>query len=213
MSSYMLVSAPLLGLFLAQAQIIPQATKPQEPAPLASQRLRFEAVPEPADPSPKISGPTLAAIEFRGARRLPQSVLRAIIASHAGGVYDLETLRRDSQALYNTGRFSNIAWETEWGPAGATVYFVVVERPLIQSIEYEGDDTVTLAEIVARFEQRKVKLRVETLYNDDELVRAAATVRELITERGRRNITVTPLVESPWPHATVKITFRVDESH
>ena len=123
----------------------------------------------------------------------------------------METLRRDSQALYNTGRFSNIAWETEMGHASAIVRFVVVERPLIQSIECQGDDTVTIPEILERFKERKVNLRVETLYNDDELGRAAATVQELVAERGRRHIAVTPVVESIWPHSTVRITFRVAE--
>ena len=207
MRRYTLVLASLIGICLLRAQIGPaQATKPREPALSSTQHNPFEAVPEPPQPPPpKVSGPTIEAIEFRCARRLPQSALRAVIASRVGGAYDFETLRRDSQALYNTGRFSNIAWETEMGPAGAIVRFVVVERPLIQSIEYQGDDTVTIREILERFKERKVNLRVETLYNDDELGRAAATVQELVAERGRQHITVTPVVESIWPHSTVRI--------
>jgi outer membrane protein assembly factor BamA len=127
------------------------------------------------------------------------------------GAYDVETLRRDSQALYETGRFSDVVWETVPGPAGVIVRFMVVERPLIQSIEYEGDDTVTMAEILERFKQRKIKPRAETLYHKDELGLAAATVQELVAERGRQNITVTALVESSWPPSTVRITFRVEE--
>jgi outer membrane protein insertion porin family len=213
MRSYRLVLALSIGVCLVRAQIVTaQPTKPEEPASSSIQRNPFEAVPEARQyPPPKVSGPLIEAIEFRGARRLPQALLRAVIASRAGGAYDLETLLRDSQALYNTGRFSNIAWETELGPAGAIVRFVVVERPLIRSIEYQGDDTVTVPEILERFEQRKVKLRVETLYNENELGRAAATIQELLAERGRQNIAVTPLVESPWPHSTVKIIFRGEE--
>jgi outer membrane protein assembly factor BamA len=145
--------------------------------------------------------------------------LRAIITSRTGGAYDIETLQRDSQALYNTGRFSDVVWEAEPGSRGAIVRFVVVERPLIQSIEYQVDDTVTIQEILERFQQREVKLRVETLYNEGELGRAAATLQELLAERGRRTATVLPLVEpiwpastfKSWPPSTVKITFRVEE--
>ena len=211
MRSYTLVLALLIGTCLLRAQVVPaQAAKPREPALSSTQKNPFEAVLEPPPP-PKVSGPTIEAIEFRGARRLPQSVLRAVIASRAGGAYDMETLRRDSQALYNTGRFSNIAWETEMGLAGAIVRFVVVERPLIQSIAYQGDVAVTIPEILERFNERKVNLRVETLYNDNELGRAAATVQELVAERGRQHTTVIPVVESIWPHSTVTITFRVAE--
>ena len=185
----------------------------QDAAQSSTQRNPFEPVPEPSQPLPaRITGPPIKAIEFRGARRLPQSTLRAIIATRIGGAYDLETLRRDSEALYRTGRFSNVAWETEMDPSGAAIRFVVVERPLIQSIEFQGDEAVTISEIEERFQERKVNLRLETLYNDHELGRAVATLQELLAERGRRNITVTPLVESIWPHSTVGIVFRVSET-
>jgi outer membrane protein insertion porin family len=162
---------------------------------------------------------TIEALEFRGAKRIPQIVLRALMVSRAGGPFDIETLRRDAQALRNTQRFSDIVWEAEPGRAGAIVRFVVAERPLIRSVEYEGDDTVTVAEILERFKQRKVKLGVETLYIEDELGRAAATVQELLAEKGRRNIAVTPRVEPVWPESTfqnwppstVKIAFRAEE--
>lgn len=184
--------------------------EPQKSA--STQRNPFESVSQPPESSPpKISGPTIGTIEFRGARRVSQSSLRAVIESRVGSAYDRETLRRDAQALYNTGRFSNIRWESEPGPAGAIVRFVVVERPLIQSIEYQGDDTVAISEVLERLKQRKVKLGVETLYIEDQLGRAAVTVQELVAERGLENITVTPLVKPVGP-STVKITFRVEEN-
>ena len=158
-----------------------------------------------------MSGRPIEAIEFRGALRMPQSTLQVLIASRVGGAYNIETLRRDSQALYNTGRFSDVVWETEPGSAGDIVRFVVVERPLIQSIEYQGDDTVTIQEILDRFKQRKVRLLAQSIYNEDELPRATATLQEFLAERERQNITVTPLVEPIWPPSTVKITFRVEE--
>ena len=218
--SYTLVLVPLIGLCLLRGQNVPaQAAKTQEPPLSSNQRNPFEPVPGPApSPSSKVSGPTIEVIEFQGAKRIPQFALRAVIASRVGGTYDVETLRRDSQALYSTGRFSNIFWESTPGSAGAIVRFMVVERPLIQSIEYQGDNTVSIPEILERFKQRKVTLGVETLYIEDELGHAAAAVQELAAERGRQNITVTPLVEpigspSPliWPPSAVKITFKVEE--
>lgn len=201
----------LLGFGLLQAQTVP-ATKPQKSAPSSTQRNPFESVPQPPESSsPKIAGPTIGTIEFRGASRVSQSSLRAVIESRVGSAYDREILRRDAQTLYNTGRFSDIRWESEPGPAGAIVRFVVVERPLIQSIEYQGDDTVTISEVLERLKRRKVKLGVETLYIEDQLGRAAVTVQELVAERGRPNITVTPLVEPLGP-STVKITLRVEEN-
>jgi outer membrane protein assembly factor BamA len=204
MRFHRLVLAALVGVWLVQGRIVAAQTTSSQGSP-------FEAVPEPSQPSPpKASGPIIQAIEIRGAMRLPESILRALIASRIGGAYDIETLSRDSQTLYNTGRYSAVAWETAPGPAGVIVHFVVVERSLIQFIEYQGDDTVTVPEILDRFKQRKIKLRAETLYDEDELPRAAATVQELVVERGRQNVTVTPLVEQIGPPLTVKIIFRVE---
>jgi outer membrane protein assembly factor BamA len=213
MRSNELVLAALFGFCLLRASIgSAQTTTPQEPAPPFTQRNSFEAVPEPRqERAPKVSGRTIDAIELRGPMRVSQSTLQVLIASRVGGAYNIETLRRDSQALYKTGRFSDIGWEIEPGSAGDIVRFVVVERPLIQSIEYQGDDTVTILEILERFKQRKVSLLAQSLYNEDELPRATATLQEFVAERGRQNITVTSLVEPIWPPSTVKITFRVEE--
>jgi outer membrane protein assembly factor BamA len=204
--------APLIGLCLLRAPTISaQATKPQEPAPSSTQRSPFEAVPEaPQFPAPEVSGPTIEAIEFLGARRIPASTLRALIESHAGGAYDVANLLRDSQTLSNTQRFSDVAWETEPGRTGAIVRFLAVERPIIRFIEYRGFEPVTRAEVLERFKQRKIDLGPGSLYHEDELQRAAVTLQELEAEKGRRNITVIPVAEPVAP-AGIGLTFRVEE--
>ena len=82
---------------------------------------------------------------------------------------------------------------------------------MIESIEYQGDNTVTVQEILERFEQRKIGLRVETLLDEDELARAASAVQEFVAERGRQNFTVTPLVERIGPPSIARIVFKVAE--
>ncbi|MCC6536503.1 MAG: hypothetical protein IT162_03075 [Bryobacterales bacterium] len=210
-STWILVQ--MSGLCLLRAQTVPtQAIVPQQPAPSSAQRNPFEAVPEPPKASPsKSAGPAIRAIEFRGANRILQSALRAVILSRAGDAYDVETLQVDSQALYNTRRFSHVVWEAEPGPEGAVVRFVVIERPLIEALEYQGGNTMTIQEIVERLNQRQVNLRVETLFDENELPRAVAAVQELVAEKGLRNFTVTPLVERLGPPSIAKITFRVQQ--
>ncbi|MGJ5815266.1 hypothetical protein [Paludibaculum fermentans] len=221
MTSHISVFTLPMGLVLICALVTPaSATGAQEPTPSFAQRSPFETVPEPLRSRPaKASGPAIVAVEFRGAARQPQSALRVLIASRAGGPCDPETLRRDALALNSTGRFSDVGWEIEESRSGPIVRFVVVERPVIQAIEFRGSDAVTLPEILERFAQQKVNLRVETLLQETELARAAATVRALVAERGRRQIAVSPYVEpiwpasgvQKWPPAAVKIIFRAEE--
>jgi len=208
-----LILVVLTGLSSLRAQIVPaEPIKPLEAAPSVTQRNPFEAVAEPPrSTSSKASGPIIQAIEFRGTRRIPQSLLRTIIAARGGDAYDPETLRRDAQALYKTKRFSNVSWVTGPGAKGSIVRFAVVERPLIESIEFQGDDVVNTHEVLERLKQRKAKLGMEMLFDETELGYAATTVREFLAEKGRADVQVTPLVEPISPPLTVKIIFKAEK--
>jgi outer membrane protein insertion porin family len=90
------------------------------------------ANPPAAQPQPtRLASNVIEAIEFRGARRIPGDILRTIIVSKAGDVYDEAAVRRDFTALWNTGRFDDIQVRTETGERGGVVVrFMVTERPL-----------------------------------------------------------------------------------
>jgi outer membrane protein insertion porin family len=79
----------------------------------------------------RLASNVIEGIEFRGARRVPQDALRAMILSKAGDVYDEAAVRRDFTALWNTGRFNDIQVSKETGGRGGVIVrFVVTERPL-----------------------------------------------------------------------------------
>lgn len=200
---------PLLGLCL-RAQSPPEGR--HEPAASSAQPSLFETVPDPPPLAvPNRSQPPIVAIEFRAARPLPESALRAIIASRAGAACDVATLRRDARTLYGTGRFSKVDWAIEQSRSGAVVHFAIVERPLIQSIEFEGGGAVTVPEMLQQFQRRKIRMRAETLYDERELAGAVAAVQELLAEKGRQPTAVTPLVEPAEVPSTVRIIFKAGD--
>lgn len=204
----------------------PQQTKPSpfETIPVAPE----QAAPPPAPqaPKPKLEAPPQAAgvtaavpgaasnvieaIEFRGARRVPQDTLRAMIFSKKGDKYDEEILRRDFMALWNTGRFDDIVLEKEPGRTGIVLRFVVTERPVVRSIKYEGIKSVTVSEILDRFKDRRVGLSVESQYDANKVQRASVVLKEFLAERGRQYATVDPEVRQI-PPASLEVTFRVNE--
>ena len=135
----------------------PQATPPGQPG-APQQRPQLEAPPAVGQPVANPNGQVIEGVEFRGARRVPQDTLRALIVTKPGDIYNEETLRRDFMALWNTGRFDDIRLETEPGTTGLIVRFVVTERRVVRSIKYEGMKSVTVSEILDRFKERKVGL-------------------------------------------------------
>ncbi|HWB83679.1 MAG TPA: outer membrane protein assembly factor BamA [Bryobacteraceae bacterium] len=187
----------------------PQPGTPAQPA--APGQPQLEAPPTaPAPPKPT-TGQVVEQIEFRGARRVPQDTLKALISTKVGDIFSEEQLQRDFMALWNTGRFDDIRLETEPGTnGGVIVRFVVVERRVIRSIDYTGIHSVTVSEILDRFKERKVGLSVESQYDPNRIQRAVVVLKDFLAERGRQYATVTPVIEQI-PPSSLKLTFNVDE--
>ena len=191
-----------------EAPAAPQTPQATPPAP--GQKPQLEA-PSPAEaPKAQPSGQVIDAIEFRGARRVPQDTLKALIYSKRGDVYQEETLRRDFMALWNTGRFDDIRLETEPSRTGLLVRFVLTERRVVRSIKYEGAKSVTVSEILDRFKERKVGLSVESQYDPNKVQRAAVVLKEFLAERGRQFATVEPEIRQI-PPSSLEVTFNVKE--
>ena len=187
-------------------ETVPQA--PEQPAAAqtgtANASGRTEANPRhpPED--------TIELIEFRGARRVPQDTLRALIITKKGDKYDEETLHRDFMALWNTARFDDIRMEREVGKTGWIMRFIVVERRIVRSIKYDGMKSITQSEILDRFKERKVGLSVESQYDPNKIQRARNVLQEYLAERGRQFATVEPEIRQV-PPSSLELTFKVNE--
>ncbi len=194
-------------------EAVPQAVEPPKPqqTPAAPGRPTLEA-PKPAAeaPKPAANANVIDVIEFRGARRVPQDTMRALIFTKKGDLYNDETLRRDFMALWNTGRFDDIRLETEPGETGLIVRFVLTERSVVRTIKYEGAKSVTVSEILDRFKERKVGLSVESQYDPNKIQRAAVVLKELLGERGRQFATVDPEIRRI-PPSSLEVIFNVNE--
>ncbi|MCC6263822.1 MAG: outer membrane protein assembly factor BamA [Bryobacterales bacterium] len=168
-----------------------------------------EQTPEQAEEKP-VDHNRIEAIDFRGARRIPQATLRALIYSKKDDVYDEQALRRDFMLLWNTGRFDDIRLEVEDGRYGKIVRFVVTERRIVRSIKYEGLKSITMSEVLERFKDRRVGLSTEANYDPNKVQRAVVVLMEYLAERGRQYARIQPEVFQI-PPASVVITFIVDE--
>jgi outer membrane protein insertion porin family len=190
---------------------VPQSAEPAKPAQPGQAPKPVLEAPKPAEePKPEALENTVEEIQFRGARRVPQDVLRSQIFTHKGDKFDPEALRRDFMALWNTSRFDDITLETEPGKIGMIVRFVVVERRVVRSITYEGMKSITVSEILDRFKERKVGLVVESQYDPNKVQHATVVLKEYLSERGRQYATVDPQI-SQIPPSSLKVTFNVKE--
>ena len=202
---------PFETIPVAPAQPAPEKepAKPATPQPSTIQPAK-PAAPASAQPSALPSEDVVESIEFRGSRRVPQETLRALIYTKKGDRYDEDRLRRDFTALWNTGRFDDIRLEREAGTSGWVLRFVVAERPVVRSIKYDGNKSVTVSEILDRFKERKVGLVVEQQYDPNKVQRAKNALLELLSERGRQYAKVNEEIHRV-PPSSLEIVFKVDE--
>jgi outer membrane protein insertion porin family len=173
-------------------------------------RARAQNPPAWQQPSARFDGQVIAAIEVRGARRVPPDALRALIRAKKGDVYDDHGLHSDLMNLWNTGRFEDLRMETEPTDGGVIVRFVVAERRTVRSIQFEGIQSVTVEEIMDRFKERHVGVAVELLYYPTRVQQAAAAIQEYLAERGHPFATVATEVHEI-PSHSLEVVFEVTE--
>ena len=88
-------------------------------------------------------------------------------------------------ALWNTNRFDDIRLESETGERGGVILrFVVVERPVVRDIKYEGLKSASTSDVLDRFKERKVGLVVESMYDPNVVNHASVVLKDLLGERG-----------------------------
>ena len=191
--------------------VAPTQAEPEKPKAPAN------ATPNPAVQTPKGVSPNAAppeniveAIEFRGSRRVPQDTLRALIYTKKGDAYDEEKLRRDFVALWNTSRFDDLRLEREPGQTGWILRYIVTERPVVRSIKYEGNKSITVSEILDRFKERKVGLVVEQQYDPNKIQRAKNVLLEYEAERGHQTAKIVDEIHRV-PPSSLEVVFKIDE--
>lgn len=208
-----------IGQAAAQNQQQPQQPKPPNPfetVPTAPSEQPKSAQPAPPPVQERVTKPgqppenIVEAIEFRGARRVRQDTLQAMIFTKKGDRFDEETLHRDFMALWNSQRFDDIRIEREPGKQGWIIRFVVVERPVVRTIKYEGNKSVSVSDILDRFKDRKVGLVVESQYDPNKVQRARNVILEMLAEHGHLSATVEPQIRRV-PPSSLEITFRINE--
>ena len=113
-------------------------------------------------------------------------------------------------ALWNSGRFDDLRIEREPGKDGWIIRFVVVERPVVRTIKYEGNKSVSVSDILDRYKERKVGLVVESQYDPNKVQRAKNVLMDLLAERGHLSATVDPQIRRV-PPSSLEITFKINE--
>lgn len=159
----------------------PVPTLSPAPTPSASPSPTGTASPAPAGPLPapafSPSGeipsnqPRITAITVEGNTLVPTESVLGVVSSRVGEPLLEPKLRRDLQAIFDMGTFTDVNVETPAYQGGVRVVFRVLENPVVKSIIVQGNTVVPTDKIRSLMETQEGKiLNSKTLYNDVDAI-------------------------------------------
>jgi outer membrane protein insertion porin family len=150
----------------------------------------------------------VTAIEVTGNRSISTNVIISKMKTHIGSAYQENIISDDLKRLYLLGFFSDIKTDTQDYKDGLKVVINVVERPIIDKINFSGINAITMKD-----EKLKQQLKSkETQYLDyPNLAEDVQILKKMYEKIGYSQAEITYKVEEKAPVNKVDIVFTAVE--
>lgn len=168
------LSAPLSGQ--AAEKPAPRARAAKKTS-VASQKRNQDFIAQ--DTLDGFAGLPVRSIEVKGLKRIEKDAVLAKLTTKAGTALSRETLRSDVQALFNMGFFDDIEIQGAKEATGAQLTLVIRERPVISSIEFDGNERVTTSDL-----EGVVKVKVWSILDVNKVKEDVALITKHYEDKG-----------------------------
>ncbi|WP_051185202.1 outer membrane protein assembly factor BamA [Desulfatiglans anilini] len=185
--------------------------KPDAPALIYMVADNVNAVPDTTDGLAKsiynqITGAVqVDSLVVRGNQRVESAAVLANVATRKGSTLDYAELDKDLRNIYKMGFFTDVKIETEDGPNGKIVVFVVTEKPSIGKIVFEGNKKVNSEDLT-----KEIGIRAFSILDETAIKQSINRLAEFYRKKGYYNIALDYRIES-LPGNQVQLTYLVDE--
>ena len=149
--------------------------------------------------------PAVRDIVVEGNRRIQAPAILNRVQTKIGDPLAPAALRDDVRSIFGLGFFDDVQVRTEEFEGGVRVIFVVVERPLLREVSYEGNSELKTDEL-----REKAAIRVGVLYNPVEVQKAEEAIRQKYEDEGFFGVQITPRTERT-TEGDLRIVFRIEE--
>jgi len=149
--------------------------------------------------------PTVRDIAVEGNRRVQAPAILNRVQTKIGDPFSPAALREDVRAIFALGFFDDVQVRTEEFEGGVRVVFVVVERPLLREVAFEGNREVKTEDL-----RDKAAIKVGVLYNPVEVQKAVEAIRQKYEDEGYFGAQISPRTERT-PEGDVRVVIRIEE--
>lgn len=135
--------------------------------------------PEPSEAPEEDEGPLIVRVRVEGNVRVSEADVLATIRSAAGQRLSRSLIRRDVLALYDLDFFDDIQVDEREAQGGVELVIRVAERPVVNSITFEGNDAIDDDDI-----EEVVDIRENSILRIPQLQSIVERIIELYAEDG-----------------------------
>jgi len=151
------------------------------------------------------AGFRVEAIEVRGATRVTPDAIRKVMGTQVGQELDLEKVRQDVKAIYRMGYFRDVTFDTEEVPGGYRITVIVSEKPIVGTVQIEGNKDVETNDLRAA-----LTVKERSLFQEEKVKESISKLREVCQNKGYIDASVEASVAEDTEGA-IRVTFRVVE--
>ena len=163
-----------------------------------------------ADPESP-GGRVVREVRLTGQERLDRETILYYINLKPGAAYDPDAARADFRKLWETGFFEDLRLETEEVPDGVDLVWHIVERPVLATLKFSGNEGISTEDIQKHFKEKGIELREGSPFGLGDLDRSRVVLEGQYREKGYRFVKVETELKDDAEGAGKDVTFKVDE--
>ena len=159
------------------------------------------AAPAPAAPAETAPPALVRRIVVLGTQRIEPATILTYITLHEGDTYEEQAADRALKALFATGLFSDV--KINWDGTTMTVH--VVENPIINRVEFEGNSKVTTKDL-----EKEGQLKPRMVFTRAKVQSDVQRIIELYRRNGKFAASVDPQIVQR-PQNRVDLIYSINE--
>lgn len=141
----------------------------------------------------------------KGNQRVESEAVLAVVESKKGESLDYDKLDRDLRAIFAMGYFTDVNIQTEDGPKGKIVTFVVTEKPSIGSLAFKGNKKVKADDL-----SKESGIKLYSILNPNEIRQSVNRLRDFYRNKGYYNVEIKDKIED-LPGNQVALVYEINE--
>jgi outer membrane protein insertion porin family len=143
----------------------------------------------------------------KGTRRIEKSAVLNVVKMKAGDTLDGDRTDTDIRAIYKLGHFQDVQAATESSEKGTVLVYVVVEKPIVRTILFEGNKELTTDKL-----KEAVEFKQNSIFSAKDLAKSITKIKKLYGDEGYYLAEVDPVVVTS-SATDLALTFKITEGN